>query len=109
MQNKSRFVLHFSRFALSLHTKPNICSMMTAVQLNAEIYRAMGVIAEDETLLARAAKYLKKLAAKKEDPTLMTHTELVERIEEAEREYREGKTLSFASAEELDRYIRSRQ
>ena len=35
--------------------------------------------------------------------------ELVERIEEAEREYREGKTLSFASAEELDRYIRSRQ
>ena len=109
MRNKSRFVLHFSRFALSLHTKPNICSMMTAVKLNAEIYRAMGVIAEDETLLARAAKYLKKLAAKKEDSTLMTHTELVERIEEAEREYREGKTLSFASAEELDRYIRSRQ
>ena len=83
--------------------------MMTALQLNAEIYRSLGVIAEDETLMTRAAKYLKKLAAKKEDPTLMTHTELVERIEEAEREYREGKTLSFASAEELDRYIRSRQ
>lgn len=73
--------------------------MMTAVQLNAEIYRAMGVIAEDETLLARAAKYLKKLAAKKEDPTLMTHAELVERIEEAEREYREGKTYAMLPGE----------
>ena len=44
--------------------------MMTALQLNAEIYRSLGVIAEDETLMTRAAKYLKKLAAKKEDPTL---------------------------------------
>ena len=49
--------------------------IMTAIQLNAEIYRALGTIAEDESLLARAAKYLKKLAAKKEDPTLMTKEE----------------------------------
>ena len=83
--------------------------MMTAVQLRAELFREMNPLLDSEAALKKLLKYVQKLAAKKEDPTLMTHTELVERIEEAEREYREGKTLSFASAEELDRYIRSRQ
>ena len=35
--------------------------VMTAVQLNAEILRNMSIIAEDENLLKRAAKYLRKL------------------------------------------------
>ena len=83
--------------------------MMTAVQLRAELFREMNPLLDSEAALKKLIKYVQKLAAKKEDPTLMTHAELVERIEEAEREYREGKTLSFASAEELDRYIRSRQ
>ena len=38
---------------------------MTALQLNAELYRAMGYIAEDEGLMLKAVKYIKKLAAKK--------------------------------------------
>ena len=80
--------------------------MMTAVQLNAEIYRAMGVIAEDETLLARAAKYLKKLAAKKEDPTLMTKEEFFEKIERAEREIAEGKGIKMLPNETLDDLLR---
>ena len=32
---------------------------MTALELNAEIYRAMGEIANDETLLAKVLKYVK--------------------------------------------------
>ena len=82
---------------------------MTAVQLRAELFREMNPLLDSEAALKKLIKYVQKLAAKKEDPTLMTKEELAERIEEAEREYREGKTLSFASAEELDRYIRSRQ
>ena len=35
---------------------------MTALELNAEIYRAMGEIANDETLLAKVLKYVKGLA-----------------------------------------------
>ena len=31
--------------------------IMTALQLNAEIYRAMGEIADNETLLAKVGKY----------------------------------------------------
>ena len=38
---------------------------MTAIQMNAEILRNMSIIAEDENLLKRAAKYLRKLVAEK--------------------------------------------
>ena len=40
---------------------------MTALQLNAELYRAMGVIADDETLMTKVLNYVKKLAANVED------------------------------------------
>ena len=40
---------------------------MTVIELNAEIYRAMGEIANDETLLTKVLKYVKSLTpAKKE-------------------------------------------
>jgi tetratricopeptide (TPR) repeat protein len=71
-------------------TNPLSHIKMTAVQLNAEIYRAMGVIAEDEGLLARAAKYLKKLAAQKEDSTLMSKEEFYANIDKAEEQYARG-------------------
>jgi len=38
---------------------------MTALQLNAELYRAMGEIADNETLLAKVLKYVKSLAPAK--------------------------------------------
>ena len=45
---------------------------MSVLQLNAELYRAMGEIADDETLLKKVLKYVKKLTAQKPDPTLMS-------------------------------------
>ena len=38
---------------------------MTAIQLNAELYRAMGEIADNETLLAKVLAYVKSLAPAK--------------------------------------------
>ena len=76
---------------------------MTAIEMNAEILRNMSIIAEDENLLKRAAKYLRKLVAEKEDSTLMTEEEFFAKIERAEKQ--PGK--SFANVEELDKYIRS--
>lgn len=38
---------------------------MTALELNAELYRAMGEIANDETLLAKVLKYVKGLTPAK--------------------------------------------
>ncbi|MBR1400797.1 MAG: hypothetical protein IJ604_13950 [Prevotella sp.] len=76
---------------------------MTAIQMNAEILRNMSIIAEDEYLLKRVAKYLRKLVAEKEDSTLFTKEEFFARIDQARKQ--PGK--QFASVEELDQYIRN--
>ena len=76
---------------------------MTAIEMNAEILRNMSIIAEDENLLKRAAKYLRKLVAEKEDPTLFTKEEFFARIDKARKQ--PGK--EFANIEELDQYIRN--
>lgn len=76
---------------------------MTAIQLNAEILRNMSIIAEDEPLLKRAAKYLRKLVSEKEDSTLFTKEEFFARIDKARKQ--PGK--QFSSVEELDQYIRN--
>ena len=76
---------------------------MTAIQMNAEILRNMSIIAEDERLMARAAKYLRKLAAEKEDPTLFTKEEFFARVDKA----KEGPSMGFASIAELDKHIRA--
>ena len=76
---------------------------MSAIQLYAEILRNMSIIAEDENLLKRAAKYLRKLAAEKKDPSLMTEEEFFAKIEKKKKQ--PGK--SFESVEELDKYIRN--
>lgn len=79
---------------------------MTAVQLNAmntELWQSIGAIADNESLMKRLARYAKKLVKEKNDPTLMTKEEFFAKIERAEKQ--PGK--SFASVEELDKYIRS--
>lgn len=76
---------------------------MTAVQMNAEILRNMSIIAEDERLMNRVAKYLRRLVAEKEDPTLLTKEEFLARIDKA----KEGPAMEFTSVEELDKYIRA--
>lgn len=77
---------------------------MTAIQMNAEMLRNMSIIAEDENLLKRAAKYLRKLVAEKQaDPSLMTEEDFFAKLDRAEKQ--SGK--SFSSVDELDKYIRS--
>ena len=70
---------------------------MTATQMNAEMLRNMSIIAEDENLLKRATKYLRKLVAEKEDPTKVSREDFFRRIDEAKKgpsyELKEGETL----------------
>ena len=81
---------------------------MTTTQLNAEILRNMSIIAEDEALLKRAAKYLRKLVSEKEaDDTEMTEEEIFARVDKAKKEIEQGKGHRFSSVEQLDQYIRS--
>lgn len=77
---------------------------MTTIEMNAELLRNMSIIAEDENLLKRATKYLRKLVAEKQaDPTEFTREEFFARIEEARKQ--SGK--QFSNVEELDQYIRN--
>lgn len=78
---------------------------MTTIQLNAEIYRTMGVIAEDEGLLRQALRYLKKLAAKKQDESLMTKEEFFAKIERAEKDIAEGKGKTFTNLVDMNAWL----
>ena len=63
---------------------------MTTMELNAQIWRDIAEIADDETLMKRLAKYLKRLTAQKKDPTLMTKEEFFRRVDEAQAQYDRG-------------------
>lgn len=65
---------------------------MTAIQLNAELFRELSLIAEDEGLMKRVLKAVRRIAsqAKKEDPALMTEKEFFSHIEKAEQQYAQG-------------------
>ncbi len=67
---------------------------MTALQLNAELFRELSIIAEDETLMQKALKYLKKLTAKKQtmDETdyIMSSPAMVEILRQGDKEIAEG-------------------
>lgn len=70
---------------------------MTAIQMNAEILRNMSIIAEDERLMNRVAKYLRKLVAEKQDPTLFTKEDFFARIDKA----KEGPTYELKDGESI--------
>jgi hypothetical protein len=81
---------------------------MDTLQLNAEIYRSLGILSEDESMLKRAAKYLKRLAAELTyDHTLMSKEEFFARVDEAEREIAEGKGTRFTDKAEMNAWLNS--
>jgi len=81
---------------------------MTAIQMNAEMLRNMSIIAEDENLLKRAAKYMRKLVAEKQDAkALIPRDEFFASLERGEEEYRQGKTHRINSVEELHSFLNS--
>ena len=67
---------------------------MTALQMNAELFRELSIIAEDESLMQKALKYLKKLTAKKQamDETeyIMSSPAMVEILRKGDEEIAKG-------------------
>ena len=79
---------------------------MTASQMNAEILRNMSIIAEDENLLKRAAKYLRKLVSEKEaDTTLLTKEEFFARVDEAREQIKRGEGVEMLPNESLNEFL----
>ncbi len=79
---------------------------MTAVQLNAQIWRDMSILAESEPMMKRVAKYLRKLVAEKEDSTLMSKEEFFAKIEESEHQIERGECHTMLPGEDLTAFLR---
>jgi hypothetical protein len=79
---------------------------MTAIQMSAEILRDMSIIAEDENLLKRAVKYLRKLVAEKEtDSTLLSKEDFFARVDEAREQIKRGEGIEMLPNETLDEFL----
>lgn len=79
---------------------------MTMLQLNAEIYRNLALIADDEDYLKRAAKYLGKLATqKKTDDACMTEEDFFAKIERAEQQAKRGEGMEMLPGEDLKSFL----
>ena len=70
---------------------------MSTSQLNAEIFRNLGILAESEEMMGRVAKYLRKLVKEKResDPTLMTEEEFF------------AKGTTFSNPDEMNEWLKA--
>ena len=68
---------------------------MTTLELNAELFRELSIIAEDESLMKKAVKYLKKLTAQKkamdETEYIMSSPAMVDIIRQGQKDIEEGR------------------
>lgn len=82
---------------------------MTASQVNAELLRNLAIIAEDEDLMARALKAIKRLVKRKEesDETLMTKEEYFARIDRSLEQASQGKVRRFSNRDEMNAWLNS--
>ena len=81
---------------------------MTALQLNTDIYRSLGIISEDENVLRKAAKYLARLAKQMtDDPTCMTKEAFYARVDEARAKAARGEGRLFTNQAEMNAWLNS--
>lgn len=77
------------------------------MELNAELFRQLSIIAEDETLMRKAVKAIRKLAQKKEEEDkteYISKEEILEGIDAGLKDLKAGRTRP---AEELLKELRN--
>ena len=84
---RERFICIYQKFIVILRAKFDAKEVfMTTLQLNADIYRNLAILSEDESMLEKAAKSLRRLVNKMtEDPTCMTKEEYFAMLDQAEK------------------------
>ena len=79
---------------------------MKTIQLDGEILRNLGIIAEDKMVLTKVAKYLRRMAKQaSQDNTLMSKEEFFARVEEAEQDIKEGKGITFTNKADMNAWL----
>ena len=77
--------------------------IMTALQLNADIYQNLAILSQDESMFEKAVKSLRRLVNKMtEDPTCMTKEEFFARVDRAEQQYARGEYTTQLPGESLE-------
>lgn len=81
---------------------------MTALQLNAELYKNLGIIAEDETMMQKVVKYVRKLAKQMtDDPTCMTKEEYFAMLDRSKEQAMRGEVYRFNDKEQMLNWLNS--
>ena len=81
---------------------------MTALQSTADIYQNLALLSENQSMLDKAAKYIRRLVKQMtEDPTYMSKEEFFARVDEARDEIRQGKGISFIDKAEMNAWLNS--
>ena len=80
---------------------------MTTLQLNAEIYEALSIIAQDESLLKKAARSLKRLASMKKDETVMSEEGFFRQVDQSIQDANQGRIKKVSSEGELVNFLNS--
>ena len=79
---------------------------MTAIQLRAELFREMSPLLDSEAAMEKLLKYVRKRAAKKNDPTLMTKEEFFANVDEALEQAQKGQVHRMEPDESLDDFLK---
>ena len=98
----------FEKKAVTLQRKVEkiYTKTMKTIQLDGEILRNLGVIAEDKMILTKVAKYLRRMAKQaSQDNTLMSKEEFFARVEEAEQDIKEGKGIAFTNKADMNAWL----
>jgi hypothetical protein len=79
---------------------------MTTLQLREELFREINPILDNEGLLLRLLKYVRKLTATNADETLVDKKEFMESLDRGEEEYRQGKCVRLLQGESVAEMLR---
>lgn len=79
---------------------------MTTLQLREELFREINPILDNEGLLLRLLKYVRKLTATNADETLVDKKEFMESLDRGEEEYRQGKCVRLLQGESVSEMLR---
>lgn len=77
----------------------------TPLSINAEFLHNLSIVAQDEDMLSKVVKYVRKLVQKKQDPTLMTKEEFFARVDESLEQARQGRVHRMRQGESFDDFL----
>ena len=80
---------------------------MTVLQLNADIYRNLATLSEDQSMLDKAAKYIRRLAKQMtDDSTCMSKEEYFAMLDRSEAQYARGEYTTLLPGESVTDMLR---